>query len=85
MLIKVINPVILAKIVYDSNTCKGKRGGRDMQYIAYEEIEFKDRRLADRMLRSESARRRRKETKNVRETRTLNKFAKARRMRKAKR
>lgn len=56
-----------------------------MQYIAYEEIELKDRRQADRMLRSESARRRRKETKNVRETRTLNKFAKARRMRKAKR
>ena len=56
-----------------------------MQHIAYEEIELKDRQRANRMSRSESARRRRKETKNVRETRTLNEYAKARRMRKAKR
>ena len=64
---------------------RANRGGRDMQYTAYEEIEEKNRQRADRMLRSDSARRRRKETKNVRETRTLNLFAKARRMRKAKR
>lgn len=64
---------------------RAKAGGRDMQHIAYEEIENKNRQRADRMSRSESARRRRKETKNVRETRTLNLFAKARRMRKAKR
>lgn len=50
--------------------------------IAYEEIEFKDRRKADRMLRSTAARRRRKFTKNVRETRTLNEWARQRRVRK---
>ena len=49
---------------------------------AYDEIEFKDQTRADRMLRSESARRRRKETKNVRENRTLNEWARQRRIRK---
>lgn len=52
--------------------------------IAYDEIEFKDRKKADRMLRSESARRRRRVTKNVRETRIINQWAKARRARKNK-
>jgi len=49
---------------------------------AYEEIENKDRAKAERMLRSESARRRRKALKNVRETRTLNEWARQRRIRK---
>lgn len=50
--------------------------------VAYEDVEFKDLKKADRMLRSEAARQRRKELKQVRETRTLNEWAKARRERK---
>jgi len=49
---------------------------------AYEEIENKDRAKAERMLRSESARRRRKALKNVRETKILNEWARQRRIRK---
>ena len=51
---------------------------------AFEEIETKPRKRADRMLRSESARRRRKSLKTVKETRILNEWAKARRERKRK-
>lgn len=50
--------------------------------VAYEDVEFKDLKKADRMLRSEAARQRRKELKQVRETRILNEWAKARRERK---
>ena len=49
---------------------------------AYDEIEFKDRKRADRMLRSEGARRRRKTVKGVRETKVLNEYARNRRLRK---
>lgn len=51
---------------------------------AYDEIEFKDRKRADRMLRSEAARRRRKSLKNVREVRVSNEWARNRRLRKRK-
>jgi hypothetical protein len=52
---------------------------------AFEEIETKSYKRAERMLRSEAARQRRKELKEVRETRILNEWAKQRRARKAKR
>lgn len=51
---------------------------------AYEEIEIKPRKRGDRMLQSETARRRRREAKNVVATRVENKWAKARRQRKRK-
>jgi hypothetical protein len=50
--------------------------------VAYEDVEFKDLKKADRMLRSESARQRRKEAKQIRETKVVNEWAKARRERK---
>lgn len=50
--------------------------------VSYEDIEFKDYKKSDRMLRSEAARARRKETKNIREQRTMAQWAKARRERK---
>lgn len=53
------------------------------EQIAYEEIEHKDYTKAERMLRSEAARARRKETKNVRETKIMNEWARARRARKS--
>lgn len=52
------------------------------EHVSYEEVEFKDYKKSDRMLRSESARTRRKETKQIREARLLNEWAKARRERK---
>lgn len=51
---------------------------------AFEEIETKSYKRAERMLRSEAARQRRKELKEVRETRILNEWAKQRRARKSK-
>lgn len=48
---------------------------------AFEEIETKSFKKAERMLRSENARQRRKTLKEVRETRTLNEWAKQRRVR----
>jgi len=51
---------------------------------AFDEIETKPRKRAERMLRSDSARRRRKALKVVKETRILNEWAKARRARKRK-
>ena len=48
---------------------------------AYEEIEFKDYKKADRMLRSESARSRRREVKSVIEMKMENEWGKARRQR----
>lgn len=45
-------------------------------------IEIKDMKKADRMLRSEAARHRRKELKMVREMKVVNEWAKARRARK---
>ncbi len=53
-----------------------------MQEITFEDIEFKNMNKAKRMLRSETARSRRRETKQVRETRLLNAWAKARRKKK---
>lgn len=53
-----------------------------MNMTANEEIETKDYAKAVRMARSETARARRKETKKIRETRTLLQWAKARRQRK---
>jgi hypothetical protein len=53
-----------------------------MQDVAYEDIESKERKRAMRMLRSETARRRRRVTKQVRETRLLNEYARQRRIRK---
>lgn len=50
--------------------------------VSYEDVEFKDYKKSDRMLRSEAARARRKETKNIREQRTMAQWAKARRERK---
>ena len=50
--------------------------------VSYEDVEFKDYKRSDRMLRSEAARARRKETKNIREQRTMAQWAKARRERK---
>jgi len=44
-----------------------------------EQFELKDMRKAQRMLRSEAARARRRETKHVREMKILNEWAKARR------
>lgn len=49
--------------------------------VAYEEIMFKDYSKADRMLRSEAARTRRKEVKLVKEVREENEYAKLRRKR----
>ena len=56
------------------------------EQVAYEEetMVAKDFKKADRMLRSEAARARRKETKQVREMKLLNEWARARRERKAK-
>lgn len=53
------------------------------EQTAFEEIETKSFKKAERMLRSEAARQRRKELKEVREARLLNEWAKARRQRKA--
>lgn len=53
------------------------------EQVSYEDIEFKDYKKADRMLRSESARQRRRETKQVREMKVINEWAKSRRARKA--
>jgi hypothetical protein len=53
-----------------------------MDMTAYEEIETKDYAKAMRMARSQSARQRRKETKQIRETKVVNEWAKARRERK---
>ena len=50
--------------------------------VSYEDIEFKDYKESDRMLRSEAARARRKETKQIREQRVMAQWAKARRERK---
>lgn len=50
--------------------------------IAYEEVVAKDYTKAERMLRSESARQRRRTTKVVRETKIMNEWAKQRRARK---
>lgn len=50
--------------------------------VSYEDVEFKDYKKSDRMLRSEAARARRKETKQIREQRTLAQWAKSRRERK---
>lgn len=50
--------------------------------VAYEDVEFKDYKKSDRMLRSEAARQRRKETKQIREQKVINEWAKARRERK---
>ena len=52
------------------------------EQVSYEDVEFKDYKKSDRMLRSEAARARRKETKNIREQRTMAQWAKARRERK---
>lgn len=51
------------------------------EQTAFEEIETKSFKKAERMLRSETARQRRKMLKEVRETRTLNEWAKQRRAR----
>lgn len=48
----------------------------------FEEVEFKDYKKADRNHKSISARRRRKLTKQIRETRLLNEYARQRRNRK---
>lgn len=53
------------------------------EQTAFEEIETKSYKKAERMLRSDSARQRRKMLKEVRETRTLNEWAKQRRARRA--
>jgi hypothetical protein len=50
--------------------------------VAYEDVQFKDYKKSDRMLRSEAARSRRKETKQIREARVMAQWAKARRERK---
>jgi hypothetical protein len=50
---------------------------------ALEEIETKSFKKAERMLKSDSARQRRKQLKEVRETKILNEWAKQRRARKA--
>lgn len=50
--------------------------------VTWEDIENKDRARADRILRSTAARRRRKTTKNIRETLLTNRWAKARKARK---
>jgi hypothetical protein len=55
-----------------------------MQETVFEEIVVKDLARADRMLRSESARRRRKTGKQIRETKIVNQWAKSRRQRKRK-
>lgn len=52
------------------------------EQVTYEEVEFKDYKKSDRMLRSEAARQRRRETKHIREMRVVNEWAKARRERK---
>ena len=53
------------------------------EQVAYEEEydinELKDHKKADRMLRSEAARARRKETKHIREMKIVNEWAKNRR------
>ena len=51
------------------------------EQTAFEEIETKSFKKAERMLRSETPRQRRKMLKKVRETRTLNEWAKQRRAR----
>jgi hypothetical protein len=53
------------------------------EQIASDEIETKSFKKAERMLRSDSARQRRKQLKEVRETKLLNEWAKQRRARKA--
>lgn len=53
------------------------------ELTAFDEIETKSFKKAERMLRSETARQRRKMLKEIRETRTLNEWAKQRRARKA--
>ena len=55
-----------------------------MNMTAYEEIETKDYAKALRMAKSESARARRKNTKQVREAKTISDWARRRRARKNK-
>lgn len=50
--------------------------------VSYEDVEFKNYKKSDRMLRSETARARRKETKQIREKLIINEWAKSRRERK---
>jgi hypothetical protein len=50
--------------------------------VTPEDIENKDMSKANRMERSETARQRRKETKQMRETRLMNEYAKKRREKK---
>ena len=50
--------------------------------VTYEDVEFKDVKKADRMLRSAAARARRKVTKQIREMKLFNEWARARRERK---
>lgn len=50
--------------------------------VAYDEIEFKPLNRSYRMGRSQAARMRRRELKQIRERRTLNEWARARRARK---
>jgi hypothetical protein len=55
-----------------------------MNMTAYDEIETKDYAKAERMARSETARSRRKTTKQIREAKLLNDWARKRRARKNK-
>ena len=52
--------------------------------VTFEDVEFKDMSKADRMLRSEAARARRKQTKNVREMKVVNEWARIHRAKKRK-
>ena len=52
--------------------------------VPFEDIEFKDKAKAERMLRSEAARARRKEIKQVRETKVVNEWARIHRAKKKK-
>lgn len=52
--------------------------------VTIEEIELKDMSKAERMLRSEAARNRRRETKHVREMKITNEWARRHRAKKAK-
>ena len=54
------------------------------QQTTFEDVTVKDMTRANRMLRSRGARTRRKNLKEVRETRMINQFAKQRRLRKRK-
>lgn len=54
------------------------------EQVTYDDLSVKDMKKAERMLRSQAARTRRRELKQVREMKVVNEWARARRERKSK-